>query len=105
MSYHLKQLALQQYASTLRKVQKYWYLSIPATLGIPPNDQPFRSSWQKAESEHHRPGWQSKVMQRAEAGVMENLVVPGVEVYKCQFVLSFENVHGCQSIHRLLANL
>jgi hypothetical protein len=36
---------------------------------------------------------------------MENLVVPGVEVYKCQFVLSFENVHECQSIHRLLANL
>jgi hypothetical protein len=50
MSYHLKQLALQQYASTLRKAHEYWYLSIPATLGIPPNDQPFRSSWQKAES-------------------------------------------------------
>jgi hypothetical protein len=36
---------------------------------------------------------------------MENLVVPGVEVYKCHLVLSFENVHGCQSVHRLLANL
>jgi hypothetical protein len=51
MSYHLIQLALQQYASTLRKVQEYWYLSNPAIFGIPPNDQPFRSSRQKAESD------------------------------------------------------
>ncbi len=36
---------------------------------------------------------------------MENLVVPGVEVCKCLSVLSFENLHECQSIHRLLANL
>ncbi len=102
MSFHLKQLALQQYASTLRKVQEYRYLSISATLGIPPNDQPF-IFLAKGRVRYHGPGWQSNVMQQAEADVMENLVAPGVEVYKCQFVLSFENVHGCQSSHRLLA--